>query len=72
MVAEAIKALMFPDRAYTQTFTVGNIFLGFESAGSFDRAAASVCECVTHRPLIGRLRAGRLGRAQHPIQNATS
>lgn len=59
VVAELIKALMFPQRAYPQTFTVGNIFLGFDSAAALNQYAAPSCECVTHRRLIERLRARR-------------
>jgi hypothetical protein len=29
---------MFPERAYPQTFTVGNIFLGFDSAAAPESA----------------------------------
>ena len=59
VTAELVKALMFPRRAYPQTFTVGNIFLGFDSAAALNRRAAPTCECVTHRRLIERMRARR-------------
>lgn len=59
VVAELIKALMFPQRTYPQTFTVGNIFLGFDSAAALNRVATPTCECVTHRGLIERVRSRR-------------
>ena len=62
VVAEMIKALMFPQRAYPQTFTVGNVFLGFDSAAALTRAAAPRCECVTHRSMIESLKARRAAR----------
>ncbi len=60
VVAEMLKALLFPRRAYPQTFTAGNIFLGFDSATVLNRSAAPTCECVTHRRLIERIRSRRL------------
>ena len=59
VVAEMVKALMFPLKTYPQTYTLGNIFLGVESAAVLDRAALQSCECVVHRAVIDRVRARR-------------
>jgi hypothetical protein len=34
LMTEPVKALVFAQRAYPQTLTVGNIFLRFESAAA--------------------------------------
>jgi hypothetical protein len=58
VVAELIKALMFPERTYPQTLTAGNLS-GIRSAAVLNRLAARTCECVAQRGVIERLRARR-------------
>lgn len=55
VVAEALKALLYPNKRYSQRFTFGNLFLGTESLANSSRHAEPSCSCVKHRSLINSL-----------------
>lgn len=59
VVAEYVKAQLFPTRRYYQSFTIGNLFLGTTSTAALDRAAKGTCLCVSRRTAIDALRARR-------------
>lgn len=59
VVAEALKALLFPDAPYPQRFVVGNLFLGPESTAKVNRYAEPSCFCVSKRGLINSIRQKR-------------
>lgn len=70
VIAEAVKALVFPGTPYVQRFTIGNLFLGPQSLAKSSRYADQTCICVKRRPLIVSL---CQRRKQNQIQqNATS
>lgn len=55
VVSEALKALLYPDKRYSQRFTIGNLFLGTQSLVNSSRHAEPTCSCVKHRSLIDSL-----------------
>lgn len=70
VIAEAVKALVFPGTPYVQRFTIGNLFLGPQSLAKSSRYADQTCICFRRRPLIVSL---RQRRKQNQIQqNATT
>ena len=68
VVAEALKALLFPDRRYSQRFTIGNLFLGSQTLANSSRSADLSCVCVRHRSLIHSL----LPRRKHNLTSKTN
>ena len=55
VIAEALKALLYPEKRYSQRFTIGNLFLGPQSLANSSRYAEPWCSCVKHRSLIDSL-----------------
>lgn len=49
MMAETIKALVFPDARAVQQFQFGNLFLGPEACVGMDTPARGDCQCVRDR-----------------------
>ncbi len=60
VVAEAVKAVVFPDAPVVSMFQIASLFLGPEaSALKLNRPPSASCQCVAHRKLIDQLRAKR-------------
>jgi hypothetical protein len=59
MVAEALKALLYPEAEFNQSFQIANLFLGPTSSMASLRRANQSCACVTEREIIGKLDAMR-------------
>lgn len=57
VVAEMVKALQFDGIEFAQTFTIGNVFLGPQSALQLNRLARPSCVCTARRPQILAARA---------------
>lgn len=55
VMAEAIKALTFPDSGVVGLFQIQSLFMGPESSVSIRRRPSPSCSCVAHRSLIERL-----------------
>ncbi len=55
VVAEAIKALLFPGAPYHQRVVIGNLFIGPGSMAKASRFAEPSCFCVSKRGLINSL-----------------
>lgn len=70
VVAEAVKALVFPSTPYVQRFTIGSLFLGPQSLAKSSRYAEQTCLCVKLRPLIVSLCQCR--KQNQILQNATT
>ena len=64
MVAEALKALLYPEAEFNQSFQIANLFLGPSSSIASLRRASRSCSCVTEREIIGKLEAMR--KKGHP------
>lgn len=69
VIAEAVKALVFPSTPYVQRFTIGSLFLGPQSLAKSSRFAEQTCLCVKRRPLIASLCQRR--KSKQILQNAT-
>jgi molybdopterin/thiamine biosynthesis adenylyltransferase len=74
MVAEALKALLYPEAVFSQSFQIANLFLGPTSSVASLRRPSQACECVTQREIIDRLAEKRLstnpkevGQSQFPL-----
>jgi hypothetical protein len=60
VVAEAVKALAFPETPVVSMFQIASLFLGpEESLIKLDRLPSASCQCVVHREKIDQLRAKR-------------
>ncbi len=56
VVAEAVKALAFPETPVASMFQIASLFLGpEESAQSLYRLPSASCNCVAHRKMIDQL-----------------
>jgi molybdopterin/thiamine biosynthesis adenylyltransferase len=67
MVAEALKALLYPEAAFNQSFQIANLFLGPISSVASLRRPSQTCECVTQREIIDRLAAKRLSAKANEV-----
>lgn len=63
MIGEMLKALIYPDAGFVQSFQLANLFLGPSSAVASLRNPDPSCECVTHRNLVMDLAAKRRKRS---------
>jgi len=63
VLAQAMKALLYPEAEFTQRFQMESVFIGPESTLGVLTRADSRCECVMHRSLIERVAAGRVRQA---------
>ncbi len=61
-VAQALKALLFPDAPFVQRFQMESLFIGPETSVSLHTDARSTCECVAHRRIIEQLVSRRARR----------
>jgi len=59
VMAEMLKWILFPSRTYFQNFTLGSLFLGFESSAKLNRAASSACLCVCSKSSILQWRSAK-------------
>ena len=59
VVAQALKALLYPDAEVTQRFQMESIFFGPDASVGVLTRADPRCECVTHRVIIERVAATR-------------
>jgi len=64
VVAQALKALFYPDAEYTQRFQMESIFIGPEASLGVLTRADPGCECVTHRAVIDRVASRRTRQVQ--------
>lgn len=56
VVAEAVKALAFPEIKMVSQFQIANLFIGpEETAIKLSRSPSPTCQCVVHRELIEKL-----------------
>lgn len=69
VVAQALKALLYPDAEFTQRFQMESIFIGPEASLGVLTRADPGCECVAHRALIDKVASTR--RAQQ-VKRASS
>lgn len=67
VVAQALKALFFPNAAFAQRFQIESLFIGPEASTSVLTCADPACECVVHRELIERIALSR--RRASPTQS---
>jgi len=63
MIGEMLKALIYPEAEFVQSFQLANLFLGPSSAVASLRNPDPACECVTHRDLVMDLAAKRRKRS---------
>ncbi len=62
VVAEAIKALVFPETPVVQMYQIASLFIGpSESSIKLSRHPLETCQCVVHRGAIERLCSKRKG-----------
>ena len=60
VLAEAVKALVFPETPVVSMFQIASLFLGPEkSAIKLHRLPSASCQCMVHRKTIDQLRARR-------------
>lgn len=52
MVAQALKAVLWPDERLAHQLQIESLFLGFSTAQRLRRAPLETCECVRHRVVI--------------------
>ena len=52
VMAEALKALLYPDAVFTQWFQMESIFLGPDASLAVLSPADPACECTLHRSVI--------------------
>lgn len=60
VLAQTMKALLYPEAGFTQRFQMESVFIGPESSLGVLMRADPRCECVTHRSIIERVAAGRV------------
>lgn len=63
VMAEAVKALVFPEAQFAQWSAMGSIFLGPASIANVRRNPSPTCQCIAHRAVIDSLRRKRLSQA---------
>ena len=64
VVAEAVKALVFPETPVVPKFQIASLFLGpEESAVKLKMVPSASCQCVVHRKMINHLRVKRKKRS---------
>jgi hypothetical protein len=59
MIGEMLKALIYRESKFNQSFQLANVFLGPSSAVASLRKPNATCECVMHRELVMDLAAKR-------------
>jgi hypothetical protein len=59
MVAELLKALLYPEREYIQRFTMGNLFLGASHSAGQNSLASPDCLCIRQRDAISAWKSRR-------------
>jgi hypothetical protein len=59
VVAEAMKAVLYPDEPAYSMNQIANLFIGVESFKAANRAPSPVCQCTVHRNAIEKLRVRR-------------
>jgi molybdopterin/thiamine biosynthesis adenylyltransferase len=64
VVAQALKALAYPEAEFTQRFQFENVFLGPDAAVGVLTLADPNCLCVSQRPTIEHVRAQRQRRGR--------
>jgi molybdopterin/thiamine biosynthesis adenylyltransferase len=62
VVAQALKALLYPDAEFTQRFQMESLFIGPDASLGVLTRADPTCECVVHRPLIDKIASARCGQ----------
>jgi hypothetical protein len=67
MVGEMLKALVYPNAKFNQSFQLANLFLGPSSSVVSLRKPDPACECVTHRDLVMDL----ASRRRQTVEGAT-
>jgi hypothetical protein len=75
VIAEAIKALMFPNAPSVAQFQLGNLFLGPDASVSLIRKPSPACTCRVHRhaiEAIGSARRARSIQARNKVCGTTS
>ncbi|MBL8318364.1 MAG: ThiF family adenylyltransferase [Burkholderiaceae bacterium] len=69
VIAEVVKALVFPEAEFAQWSAMGSLFLGPASTAKIHRRPLPTCHCVVHRAVIEALRRKRRSScARHSSQ----